>query len=62
MKGILAFEGRARKHVFHSVHMTFEGEAGEEWAVGEPRRSRLVAIGRGLRRGELRRGLEACKA
>ena len=44
-KGVLAVAGRARKLIFHSVHMQFDGALGSEWASGERRMCRLVFIG-----------------
>ena len=61
MKGVLAFTGRDHALNFHSVHMTFEGQAGRAWEEGEQKRSRLVVIGRGLRREELKAGFEGCR-
>jgi len=61
LKGILAIAGQNRKFVFHSVHMIVEGGAGSEWAPHEVRASRLVVIGRKLRRLDLGRGMRACE-
>jgi len=61
MKGVLALAGNHRRLVFHGVHTLFESRADRAWGEGEQRRCRLVFIGRGLDRGELRRGFEACR-
>ena len=60
MKGIVAVAGRRERFVFHAVHMIFEGAEGAPWAEGERRTTRVVMIGIGLPRHELRRGLAGC--
>ena len=60
MKGIVAVAGRRERFVFHAVHMIFEGAEGAPWAEGERRTTRIVMIGIGLPRRELRRGLAGC--
>jgi G3E family GTPase len=62
MKGILAMRGHGRRFVFHTVHMIFEGAPGSEWGADEARRSKIVMIGLGLPKQELRRGFAACAA
>ncbi|GAA4896643.1 GTP-binding protein [Tessaracoccus lubricantis] len=59
-KGILAIEGAAQQYVFQGVHMLFVRELGRGWQPGEPRRNRLVFIGRNLDRVELKQGFAAC--
>ena len=61
-KGIIAFEGEERRFVFQGVHMMLDGDLQRDWAPGEPRRSRLVFIGRNLDREALAAGFEGCIA
>ena len=61
MKGVLFVRGRARKLVFHSIHMQFEGTLGSEWAEPEEQRqSRVIVIGRRLSKAALQAGFERC--
>jgi G3E family GTPase len=60
-KGILAYAGESRRFAFQAVHMMADGDFIGPWREGEPRRSRLVFIGRNLNRPALRRGFEACQ-
>jgi len=48
--------------VVQGVHMLIEGAPQRPWKSGEPRRSRLVFIGRDLPRDLIRHGFEACRA
>ncbi|MEU6352418.1 GTP-binding protein [Streptomyces sp. NPDC047072] len=59
-KGILAIAGSSRQYVFQGVHMLLMGEQGAQWRTDEPRRNRLVFIGRNLDRAELERGFADC--
>ena len=63
-KGILSFEGQGNtKFVFQGVHETINfGPAAKPWGDDEKRESKVVFIGRGLNRDELRAGLEKCLA
>jgi G3E family GTPase len=61
-KGILAYANDDRRFAFQAVHMIADGAFIGPWKEGEPRRSRLVFIGRNLNRPQLRRGFEACQA
>ena len=61
-KGILDFAGETRRFAFQAVHMMADGDFIGPWKAEEPRRSRLVFIGRGLNRPRLRRGFESCRA
>ncbi len=61
-KGILAYAGESRRFAFQAVHMMADGDFIGPWKEGEPRRSRLVFIGRNLNRPRLRRGFESCRA
>jgi G3E family GTPase len=60
-KGILAYAGEDRRFAFQAVHMMADGAFVGRWKEGEPRRSRLVFIGRNLNRPLLRRGFEGCQ-
>ncbi len=61
-KGILAYPGEDRRYAFQAVHMIADGGFIGPWKEGDPRRSRMVFIGRDLNRPRLRRGFEACQA
>jgi len=61
-KGILDFSDEDQRFAFQAVHMLAEGDFIGPWRAGEPRRSKLVFIGRKLSRPELRRGFEGCLA
>ncbi|CAH2601230.1 GTP-binding protein [Rhodovastum atsumiense] len=61
-KGILDYKGEDRRFAFQAVHMMADGDFIGPWKDGEPRRSRLVFIGRNLNRPQLRRGFESCVA
>ncbi|MCM5552978.1 GTP-binding protein [Pleomorphomonas sp. NRK KF1] len=58
MKGIIAFADDPDRYTIQSVHMLIEGDHGRRWKPGEPRRSRLVFIGRDLPMDVLRAGFE----
>jgi G3E family GTPase len=60
-KGILAYEGEARRYAFQAVHMIADGDFIGPWKEGEARQSRIVFIGRDLNRPMLRRGFESCQ-
>ncbi len=60
-KGILAYQNENRRFAFQAVHMIADGDFIGEWKAGEPRRSKIVFIGRNLNRPQLRRGFEACQ-
>ena len=60
MKGIVSIEDDDRQFVVQSVHMLIEGGSRRPWREREPRRSRLVFIGRDLPKDLLRQGFEAC--
>ncbi len=61
-KGILDFKGEQRRFGFQAVHMMADGDFIGPWKPDEPRRSRIVFIGRNLNRPRLRRGFESCRA
>jgi len=58
-KGVLAVKGCSSRFVFQGIHMIFGGQPQGEWPEGEPRRNRLVFIGRNLDRAELEGGFRA---
>jgi G3E family GTPase len=62
MKGVLNFQGEARRYVFHGVHMTLEGRPGRAWKPAEPRLNEIVFIGRNLDERALRSGFASCLA
>ena len=61
-KGILHYKDEARRFAFQAVHMIADGDFIGPWREGDPRRSRLVFIGRNLNRPRLRRGFESTVA
>ena len=61
-KGVLNLRGEARQFHCHSVHMLLDGRPGRRWRADEPRRSRLVFIGRDLDVEGLRAGVLGCLA
>ncbi|MDQ1080917.1 GTP-binding protein [Pseudoroseomonas cervicalis] len=61
-KGILAYQGEENRFAFQAVHMIADGDFIGPWKEGEPRKSKLVFIGRNLNRPQLRRGFEGCVA
>jgi G3E family GTPase len=61
-KGIVAFKNEPQRFVFQGVHMIMNGDLQREWKDGEPRISRIVFIGRNLKREEIARGFFACAA
>jgi G3E family GTPase len=61
-KGILNYKGEDRRFAFQAVHMIADGDYIGPWKEGDPRKSRIVFIGRDLNRPRLRRGFESCVA
>ncbi len=61
-KGILYYAGEDRRFAFQAVHMIADGDYIGAVKEGDPRRSKIVFIGRDLNRPQLRRGFEACQA
>lgn len=59
-KGILAIANDERKLIFQGVERVAGFDYGEAWAPGEPRRSRIVLIGRHLPEERLRESFLAC--
>lgn len=60
-KGILHYQGDDRRFAFQAVHMIADGDFIGPWKEGDPRKSKIVFIGRDLNRPALRRGFEACQ-
>jgi G3E family GTPase len=60
-KGILHYAGDTRRFAFQAVHMIADGDYIGEVKAGDPRKSKIVFIGRDLNRPQLRRGFEACQ-
>ncbi|MGG5809341.1 CobW family GTP-binding protein [Falsiroseomonas sp. CW058] len=60
-KGILHYQGDSRRFAFQAVHMIADGDYIGEAKEGDPRKSKIVFIGRDLNRPQLRRGFEACQ-
>ncbi|GLC53461.1 hypothetical protein PLESTB_000752400 [Pleodorina starrii] len=66
-KGILSIKGSDDKHVFQGVHMLLQFSSsaegvGRPWKEGEKRLSKVVFIGKNLKREELLEGLMSCLA
>jgi G3E family GTPase len=59
-KGIVALPGLQHRLVLQGVHMLMNSDLGRPWADGEPRRSRLVFIGRSLPEAAMRAALQTC--
>jgi G3E family GTPase len=60
-KGILHYQGDDRRFAFQAVHMIADGDFIGPWRESDPRRSKIVFIGRDLNRPQLRRGFESCQ-
>jgi G3E family GTPase len=61
-KGILHYANDDRRFAFQAVHMIADGDFIGAVKEGDPRRSKIVFIGRDLNRPQLRRGFESCQA
>ncbi|SFK66841.1 CobW family GTP-binding protein [Methylocapsa palsarum] len=61
-KGIIALKNEPRRFVFQGVHMILDGDLQSEWKPGEKRVSRLVFIGRDLKKDEITQGVLSCAA
>jgi G3E family GTPase len=61
-KGILAFKDEPKRFVFQGVHMLLDGDLQREWNPQEKRLSRLVFIGRNLKKDEITQGFLGCAA
>jgi G3E family GTPase len=62
LKGIINFQGSAKRYVFQGVHMLFDSVADRAWQPGEKRQTQMIFIGRNLDREELTAGFRACIA
>lgn len=60
MKGVIAVAHSNEKFVYQAVHMLFAGTFTEKWQEGEKRESKLVFIGRNLKKDSLRSRFESC--
>jgi G3E family GTPase len=60
-KGILHYANDDRRFAFQAVHMIADGDFIGPVKEGDPRRSKIVFIGRDLNRPQLRRGFESCQ-
>ncbi len=60
-KGILYYAGDDRRFAFQAVHMIADGDYIGAIKEGDPRKSKIVFIGRDLNRPQLRRGFESCQ-
>jgi G3E family GTPase len=61
-KGILDVKGQERRIVYQAVHMMMDADYQRPWRADEKRQSRIVFIGRKLKRDEIKAGFEACRA
>jgi G3E family GTPase len=61
-KGILAFKGEPKRFVFQGVHMVLDGDLQRDWKPEEMRTSKIVFIGRELKKDEIEKGFMACAA
>jgi G3E family GTPase len=61
-KGILAFKGEPKRFVFQGVHMVLDGDLQRDWRQDEKRTSKIVFIGRELKRDEIEKGFRDCAA
>ena len=61
MKGVLAIRGEPRRYVFQGVHMLLDHRPDRPWG-DDPRRNRMIFIGRNLDRAALTEGFRACLA
>jgi G3E family GTPase len=61
-KGILAFKNEPKRFVFQGVHMVLDGDLQRDWKPDEKRTSKIVFIGRNLKKDEIEKGFMACAA
>ncbi len=62
VKGIMNFRGEKQKMIFQSVQTTPAFTRGDDWQPDETRETRLVFIGKGLKRSAFERALRNCLA
>ncbi len=62
VKAILALTGQPQRQVVHGVQTYVESSVGRDWEPDEPRRSRIVVIGKNLESERWRDELERCVA
>lgn len=60
LKGIVAFPDDEERYVVQGIHMIVEGDHQRPWKEDEPRKTRIVFIGRNLDREKLERTFAAC--
>ncbi len=60
IKGILYFQNEAQRIIFQSVRNQSAFQRGEAWQEDEQRQSRIVFIGKGIKRETLERVLRQC--
>lgn len=59
VKGILCFEGLARKMIFQAVKSAYTLEEGDFWRNDEEKRNKIIFIGRNLDKEGIREGIES---
>jgi G3E family GTPase len=59
-KGILAFKNEPKRFVFQGVHMILDGDLQRDWRADEKRTSKIVFIGKELKKDEIEAGFKAC--
>jgi len=62
MKGVLAIAHAPQRFVCHAVHMVFDGAFDEAWGADEPKKSKLVFIGKQLDEAALAEAFNSCLA
>jgi G3E family GTPase len=62
IKGILHFQHEKERMIFQSVKTSSAFQRGAAWAAGTPPQSKLVFIGKGLKREAFERSLRSCLA
>ncbi|KAF6158056.1 hypothetical protein GIB67_014850 [Kingdonia uniflora] len=60
MKGILSVEGMNERFVFQGVHDIFQGSPDRLWGPDEPRKNKIVFIGKNLDSQTLEKGFKSC--
>jgi G3E family GTPase len=61
-KGILSFKDDPERFVMQGVHMILDGDHQRAWTADEPRKSRMIFIGRELPADMIRTGFAECEA